>query len=66
MNADEFRAWRKRLALTQEQAGAELNRTRRQIIAYEDGSADVPREIKLACAALEIGPLSIIRRKAGD
>lgn len=64
MTRAEFLAWRTRLRLSQTEAGAELNRTKRQIIKYENGEADVPREIELACSALEIGPLSILRRRS--
>lgn len=60
-----FKAWRLRMGLTQQQAADELNRSRMQISNYEAGRDPIPREIELACAALEIGPLSLIRRRSG-
>jgi transcriptional regulator with XRE-family HTH domain len=64
LSGGEFRAWRARLRLSQAAAGAELGRTQVQISKYETGAATIPREIVLACAALEFGPLSIVRRRS--
>lgn len=64
MSGGDFRAWRKRHRLTQAAAGAELGRTVQQIRAYEAGRKPIPRAIVLACTALEIGPLSLIRRRS--
>jgi len=61
-----FKAWRVRLRLTQQQAADELNRSRMSISRYEKGEEPIPREIELACAALETGPLSLIRRSTRE
>lgn len=52
-----FRAWRKRLALTQSEAAALLGLKSRMIQHYETGSHEVPRATRLACWALEVGIL---------
>lgn len=76
MTAAEFRAWRARLGLTQARAAMELGISLSTVKAYEQGhirkrdsdgefiEAPIPRAIALACAALEIGPLSLQRRRS--
>ena len=76
MTPSEFRAWRARLGLTQTEAARELELTPRMVKMYEKGAHPtrrdvrgapapviIPRVVELACAALEIGPLSLQRRK---
>lgn len=60
MTGSEFRAWRKRLGWTQQQAAEALGISVSQIIDYESGSkrgtdraAPIPRVVALACQALE-------------
>jgi transcriptional regulator with XRE-family HTH domain len=55
-----FRAWRRRLGLTQAEAAAALGLGRRLVQYYELGvragrPAPVPRTVRLACAALALG-----------
>jgi len=50
----EFKAWRKRLGLTQEQAAAELGLTRRAIVHYERGARMISKVVRLACEAVEM------------
>jgi DNA-binding XRE family transcriptional regulator len=44
-----FKAWRKRLGLSQVTAGKALGLTARTIQNYESGSLDIPKHIVLAC-----------------
>ena len=57
MSSVAFRAWRKRLALTQSEAAELLGLKSRMIQHYETGSHEVPRATRLACWALEMGIL---------
>jgi transcriptional regulator with XRE-family HTH domain len=52
---EDMRAWRRRLGLTQTQAGTALGLTLRAIQHYEGGSRSIPRVVELACWALEHG-----------
>ena len=54
---DDFRAWRKKIGMTQEQLAAALDLSRRTIGYYEDGTQLVPRVVLLAMKGLkrEIG-----------
>lgn len=50
---EEFRSWRKRVGLTQEQLAALFDRGRRTIGYYEDGTLLVPRVVALAMRGYE-------------
>jgi transcriptional regulator with XRE-family HTH domain len=52
LTESEFRAWRRRLGLSQIEVAALLGRSRRQIHGYEIGDK-LPKVIQLAMAALE-------------
>lgn len=52
----EFRAWRRRLRLTQDKAADALGRSRRQVQSYDGGDEDPPRVVALAMVALEDHP----------
>ena len=51
---EEFKAWRKRLGLTQEAAARELGVTRRAVVHYERGARAISKVVRLACEAVEI------------
>jgi DNA-binding XRE family transcriptional regulator len=51
---EEFKAWRKRLGLTQEAAALELGVTRRAIVHYERGARSISKVVRLACEAVEM------------
>ena len=51
---EEFKAWRKRLGLTQAAAAEELGVTRRAIVHYERGARSISKVVRLACAAVEM------------
>jgi len=62
MNNEQFKAWRKRMNFTQQQAADALGLYRMTIINYERGHryednrpVPIPRTVALACAALEAG-----------
>jgi len=62
MNNEQFKAWRKKMNLTQQQAAEALGVNNRSIVnyergaRYEDGRAVIiPRSIALACAAITAG-----------
>ena len=50
-----LKRWRKGLGLTQKQAAALLGLKHRMIQNYEGGTHEVPRYVRLACAALRDG-----------
>jgi transcriptional regulator with XRE-family HTH domain len=60
MTAEDFRAWRRGIGLTQAGAAEALGLKRRMIQYYEQGardgrSVDIPRSVRLACWALSQG-----------
>lgn len=55
MTQSEFRAWRKRLHLSQPQAAEMLGISPRSVWSYEKREAEIPRAVALACAAIEHG-----------
>ena len=55
MTPQQFKAWRKRLGLTQARAADAIGMSLTQIKNYEAGRADIPRYVELACAALALG-----------
>jgi transcriptional regulator with XRE-family HTH domain len=60
MEADDFKRWRKSLGLSQKDAAHALGLKRRVVQYYEKGERDgkaleIPRYIRLACAALTAG-----------
>jgi len=55
MTNDEFKTWRKSFGLTQEEAAKALDMARRQIQKYENGDAEIPLTVALACSALSAG-----------
>lgn len=52
----DFRKWRDRLGLTQDEAALALGRTKRMVRNYEVGDLPVPRVVTLAMVALEEHP----------
>jgi len=67
MDNEQFKAWRKKMGYTQQQAADALGLYRLTIINYERGTrpennleVKIPRSIDLACAAIAAGlkPLS--------
>lgn len=54
MRPEDFKAWRKRLGLTQAATADELGITRRAVIYYEQGARLIPKVVMLACKALEM------------
>jgi transcriptional regulator with XRE-family HTH domain len=60
LNRTAFRAWRRRLGLTQEAAAEALGLKRRMIQYYESGGRDgrpveIPKTVRLACASVARG-----------
>lgn len=55
MTPEAFRAWRKRLGMTQDGAARTLGKTRRTIQRYEDGDLEIPKTVRLAMAAVTGG-----------
>ena len=55
MTPETFKAWRKRLSLSQREAAARIGISLRQLQNYEAGSAVVPQTVALACAAIAMG-----------
>lgn len=53
MTAESFTAWRDRLGFSKADAARELGLSRNTIIKFENGGAEIPRHIALACAAIE-------------
>jgi transcriptional regulator with XRE-family HTH domain len=53
MTPEEFRAWRKRLGLTQAQAAEALGRSRDWVAAAETGRRPIDHTVELACWAIE-------------
>ena len=51
---EEFRAWRKRVGLTQDQLAGLFDLSRRTIGYYEDGTLLVPRVVALAMKGYEV------------
>jgi DNA-binding XRE family transcriptional regulator len=60
MEKSEFRAWRARLNLTQNQAAARLGRHPRQVQTYDKGAKPLPCYIRLAMKAIEHLPKEIL------
>lgn len=52
MTAQEFKQWRVLMGFNRTEAAAELGLSRNMPRKYENGEADVPRYVALACAAL--------------
>lgn len=55
MTPQTFRSWRKRLHLTQREAGDLLGLSREAIVDIEAGRTPIRRAIALACAAIAQG-----------
>lgn len=55
MISDDFKAWRRRLGITQQAAADALGTTRRAIVMWEAGDRPISRTLALACAAVEAG-----------
>ena len=55
MTPQQFKAWRKRLGLTQARAADAIGMSATQIKNYEAGRATIPLYVELACAALALG-----------
>jgi transcriptional regulator with XRE-family HTH domain len=50
-----LRDWRKRLGLSQREAGDALGLSLRAVQNYESGERDIPKPVALACAAVALG-----------
>lgn len=60
MKAEEFKAWRKSLGLSQKKAADALGLKNRIVQYYEKGERDgekvkIPKHVRLACCALSLG-----------
>jgi transcriptional regulator with XRE-family HTH domain len=55
MTAAAFKAWRKRLGLSQREAGDALGLSLRAVANYEAGERRIPKPVALACAAVALG-----------
>lgn len=55
MTGEDFKAWRKRVGKTQQQAADAIGITKRSVQLYEADDQPVPRTVALACAAIEAG-----------
>lgn len=55
MTAEEFKTWRSRLDMTQQDAADTLGVTKRSVQGWEDGTQPIKRSIALACAAVQAG-----------
>ena len=60
MKAEEFKAWRKSLGLSQKKAADALGLKNRIVQYYEKGERDgekvkIPKHVRLACCALTLG-----------
>ena len=54
MTPDDFRAWRKRLGLTQAQAAAALGRSAAWVRKAEAGATPIHTVVELACRMIEM------------
>ncbi|WP_188825070.1 XRE family transcriptional regulator [Brucella endophytica] len=52
MKPEDFTAWRERMGFNRVQAAEALGLSRNMPQRYEDGAAEIPLYIALACAAL--------------
>ncbi len=75
MTSDDFKVWRERLGLSQQQAAEALGISKGTVVNYESGSrrdddrpVTVPKSIELACAALTFGiaPDFTVRTERGQ
>ena len=55
MTPGSFTAWRSRLGFSKSEAARRLGLSRNSIIAYENGTAEIPLHVALACAAIALG-----------
>jgi transcriptional regulator with XRE-family HTH domain len=55
MNAQAFKAWRKRLGHTQERAAELLGVSRRVVAGWETGETSIPKMVALAIWAIDHG-----------
>lgn len=55
MTPEQFKAWRKRLDLTQQGAADAIGISRRMVQAYEADKQPIPKPVALACTALALG-----------
>jgi transcriptional regulator with XRE-family HTH domain len=55
MTADDFRAWRERMGLTQQAAAEKLGLALRTVQGYEASQEELSVLVKLACERLESG-----------
>ena len=53
MTPADFRAWRKRLGLSQSGAAEALGISPRMVWSYENGEHPLPKTVALACEAVE-------------
>ena len=55
MSPEQFKAWRKHMGFSQQEAAEALGASRRALQNYEKSEEAMPRTIELACAALALG-----------
>ena len=55
MTATSLNAWRERLGLNKSEAALRLGLARNTYAAYEEGRAEIPLYVALACAAIAYG-----------
>jgi len=55
MTAASLKSWRERLGLNKSGAAAALGLARNTYAAYEEGRAEIPLYVALACAAIAYG-----------
>lgn len=55
MTPQDFKGWRERLGLSQQEAGEALGTTKRAVQMWEAGDRPISRTVALACAAVEAG-----------
>lgn len=55
MTADDWKAWRTHLGISNLEAARRLGLSKNMPTAYEQGKRPIPRHVALACAALAYG-----------
>jgi len=55
LTPESLKAWRERLGLNKSEAALRLGLARNTYTAYEEGRAEIPLYVALACAAIAYG-----------
>ena len=55
MTPEDFKAWRERLDMTQQEAADAIGVTKRSVQMWEAGDRPIGRTVALACAAINAG-----------